>query len=152
MRRILALPFPTPLRKRLMLLHLTGRRSGHSYRQPVSYVRDGDSLLTPGGGNWKLNLEPGRPERIRLDGRDVTARPDLIEDVHEIDDALMTMTAANPRTASFIPIARQDDGHFDRDGLINAVTHGFRFVRWHLDTPTESPTRHVVSRNRSSRQ
>ncbi len=65
--------------------------------------------------------------------------------VDEIDDALMTMTVANPRTASFIPIARQCDGHFDRDGLINAVTHGFRIVRWHLDTPTESPTRHVVS-------
>ena len=57
MRRVLALPFSTPLSKRLMLLYLTGRRSGRSYRQPVSYVRDGDSLLTPGGGNWKLNLE-----------------------------------------------------------------------------------------------
>src|ERR1700729_4224945 len=78
MRRILALPFSTPLSKRLMLLFLTGRRSGRTYRQPVSYVKDGESLLTPGGGNWKLNLKPGRPERIRLKGRDVSARPELI--------------------------------------------------------------------------
>jgi hypothetical protein len=133
MRQILALPLPTPLSKRLMLLYLTGRRSGRSYRQPVSYVKDGDSLLTPGGGNWKLNLEPGRPERIRLRGRDVTARPHLIDDVDEIDNALMTMTTVNPRMASFIPIARRDDGHFDRNGLTNAVAHGFRVVRWHLD-------------------
>src|ERR1700727_2605300 len=111
MRRILALPFPTPLSRRLMLLYLTGRRTGRSYRQPVSYVRDGDSLLTPGGGNWKLNLEPGRPERIRLGGRDVAARPDLIDDVDEINNALMAMVAANPRIASFIPIPRRDDGH-----------------------------------------
>jgi hypothetical protein len=137
MRRILALPFPTPLGKRLMLLYLTGRSSGKSCRQPVSYVKDGDSLLTPGGGNWKLNLEPGRRERIRLDGRNVTASPDLIDDIDEIDNALMTMTAANPRTVRFIPIARRDDGHFDRDGLINAVAHGFRIVRWHLGTSTE---------------
>ncbi len=137
MRRILALPFSTPLSKRLMLLYLTGRRSGRSYRQPVSYVKDGDLLLTPGGGNWKLNLEPGRPERIRLGGRDVLARPDLIDDVEEIDKALMTMTAINPRAASFIPIARREDGHFDRDGLINAVAHGFRIVGWHLDLSTE---------------
>jgi F420H(2)-dependent quinone reductase len=137
MRRILALPFSTPLSKRLMLLHLTGRRSGRSYRQPVSYVRDGDSLLTPGGGNWKLNLDPGRPEWIRLNGRDVTARPDLIDDVDEIDKALMTLTAINPRIARFIPISRQDGGPFDRDGLINAVAHGFRIVRWHLDPSTE---------------
>src|SRR5271156_2738811 len=91
MRRVLALPFSTPLSKRLMLLYLTGRRSARSYRQPGSYVRDGDSLLPPGGGNWKLNLEPGRPERIRLGGRDVTACPDLIDNVDEIDNALMTM-------------------------------------------------------------
>ena len=133
MRRILALPFSTPLSKRLMLLYLTGRRSGRSYRQPVSYVQDGDTLLTPGGGNWKLNLEPGRPERIRLRGRDVTARPDLIDEVDEIDSALMTMTTANPRAANFIPIPRRNDGHFDRDGLTNAVAHGFRIIRWHLD-------------------
>ena len=132
MRRVLALPFPTPLSKRLMLVYLTGRRSGRSYRQPVSYVKDGESLLTPGGGNWKLNLESGRPERIRLKGRDVSARPELIANVDEIDSALMRMTAINPRAASFIPITRKDDGHFDRDGLSNAVSHGFRIVRWHL--------------------
>ncbi len=133
MRRILALPFSTPLSKRLTLLYLTGRRSGRRYRQPVSYFRDGNSLLTPVGGNWKLNLESGRPERIRLSGRDVTARPDLIDDADEVDDALMTMTAVNARAAGFIPIARRDDGQFDRDGLINAVAHGFRIVRWNLD-------------------
>ncbi|MDQ1361540.1 MAG: hypothetical protein QOJ44_1917 [Acidimicrobiaceae bacterium] len=134
-RRILALPFSTPLSKRLMLLHLTGRRSGKHYRQPVSYIKQDDSLLTPGGGNWKLNLQPGRAERIHLDGRDVTARPELIDDVDAIDNALMFMTAANPRTASFIPIARRDDGHFDHGGLVNAVAHGFRIIRWHLDQP-----------------
>ena len=35
----------------------------------------------------------------------------------------MTMTSVNPRAASFIPIDRRDDGHFDRGQLINAVTH-----------------------------
>jgi len=135
MRRILALPFSTPLSKRLMLLYLTGRRTGRSYRQPVSYVRPEDSLLTPAGGRWKLNLQAGRPERIRLDGHDVTARPDLIGDIDEIDRLLMVMTASNPRTASFTPIPRRDDGHFDRSGLANAVAHGFGIIRWHLDHP-----------------
>jgi hypothetical protein len=141
MRQILSLPFRTPLSKRLMLVYLTGRRSGRSYRQPVSYVRDEGSLLTPGGGNWKLNLEPGRPERARLDGRVVTVRPDLIDDVDQVDQALVTMTSVNPRMTSFIPIARRDDGHFDRDGLINAVSHGFRVVRWHLDPSAKQTQR-----------
>jgi hypothetical protein len=135
MRRILGLPFRTPLSKNLMLLYLTGRRTGKSYRQPVSYVRHDGTLLTPGGGKWKLNLEPGRPEKIRLGGRDVLARPDLVADLDEIDSLLQIMTAANPRTAGFIPISRRDDGHFDHAGLANAVGHGFRIVRWRLDQP-----------------
>ena len=40
----------TPLGKRLMLVYLTGRKSGRHYRQPISYVREGETLLTPGGG------------------------------------------------------------------------------------------------------
>ena len=136
MRRILGLPFRTPLSRNLMLLYLTGRRTGTSYRQPVSYVRHDDTLLTPGGGKWKLNLEPGRPERIRLAGHDIVARPDLVADVDEVDRLLMIMAAANPRTANFIPIPRREDGHFDRDALARAVSYGFRIVRWHLAEPS----------------
>ena len=58
-RAILDLPFTTPLSSRLMLVEYTGRRTGRHYRQPVSYVRDGDTLLTPGGGAWKANLGEG---------------------------------------------------------------------------------------------
>jgi hypothetical protein len=74
MRRVLALPFATPLGNRLILVYLTGRKTGRSYRQPVSYVRYRGALLTPGGGNWKLNLVEGQPVRIRLRGRDVFRR------------------------------------------------------------------------------
>src|SRR5262249_52497079 len=61
MRLVLALPISTPLGKRLMLAYLTGRKTGHHYRQPISYVRHGETLLTPGGGRWKLNLVEGQP-------------------------------------------------------------------------------------------
>jgi hypothetical protein len=135
MRRILGLPFRTPLSKNLMLVYLTGRRTGKSYRQPVSYVRHDGTLLTPGGGKWKLNLQPGRAEKIRLGGRDVLARPDLVADVDDVDRLLMIMSAANPRTAGFIPVPRHEDGHFDRAALASAVSHGFRIVRWHLVEP-----------------
>ena len=70
MRRILALPFSTPLSKRLMLLYLTGRHTGRSYRQPVSYVEVGDLLLTPGGGNWISTWRPVAPNES--DSKDAT--------------------------------------------------------------------------------
>ena len=47
MRAVLGLPFPTPLGRRLMLLFPTGRKTAKKYRRPVSYVRDGDTLLFP---------------------------------------------------------------------------------------------------------
>jgi hypothetical protein len=131
MRWILGLPFRTPLSKNLMLLYLTGRRTGKRYRQPVSYVRHDGTLLTPGGGNWKLNLDPNRQEKIRLGGRDILARPDLVADVGEVDRLLMVMTEANPRAANFIPIPRRGDGHFNEAALASAVSYGFRIVRWH---------------------
>ena len=139
MRAVLGLPFATPLSRRLMLVHLTGRKSGKSYRQPVSYVRDGAVLLTPGGGNWKLNLAEGRPERIRLRGKDVLARPEIVSDAEEVERLLGVMTAANPMVGRFVAIPKGPDGRFDRARLDSAVRYGFRIIRWHLDE-TDKPT------------
>jgi deazaflavin-dependent oxidoreductase (nitroreductase family) len=131
MRAILGLPFGTPLGRNLMLAYIVGRKSGKTYRQPVSYVRDGETLLTPGGGRWKLNLSAGLPVRLRVRGRDLTATADLVSDVDEVDRLLTIMIAGNPRARAFIGIARDADGRFDRAQLANAVNHGFRIVRWH---------------------
>jgi len=133
MRAVLALPLATPLSGRLMLVFLTGRRTGKSYRQPVSYVRDGDVLLTPGGGNWKLKLREGRPERIRLGGHDVLARPEIIGDAAEIERLLGIITAANPMAGRFVAIQRQADRTLDRASLDAAIRHGFRIIGWQPD-------------------
>ncbi|HEX4108867.1 MAG TPA: nitroreductase/quinone reductase family protein [Solirubrobacteraceae bacterium] len=124
MRRVLALPVSTPLGERLMLAHIVGRRSGRHYRQPLSYVREGTTLLTPGGGNWKLNLREDEPVRLRLQGSDVQARPEIVSDAQEIERLLASMARANPGVARFAPAG---------DGLPTAVRQGFRVIRWHLD-------------------
>lgn len=132
MRAALSLPFPTPLSRNLMLISYTGRKSGKAYRQPVSYARDGDVLLTPGGGRWTLNLAGERPTRIRLRGRDASARPELVTDPAELERLLSVITEKNPPAARFIPIPRRPDGHLDPDALSAALRHGFCIVRWHL--------------------
>ena len=140
MRSVLALPFATPLGDRLMLLYLTGRKTGRAYRQPVSYFRHGDVLLTPGGGNWKLNLVPGRAERIRLRGRDVAARPEIISDVDEIERLLAIIIAANPTAGRFVGAGTGPDGRFDRGRLETAVRYGFRVIRWHVEDAGQTRT------------
>jgi hypothetical protein len=133
MRIVLGLPVATPLGKRLMLAFIVGRKTGKTYHQPVSYVRDGQTLVTPGGGKWKLNLQNGQPVRLRVRGQDISARPELVGDIDEVDRLLSVILKANPSAGSFVRMPRNPDGTFDRAGLQTALDYGFRIVRWHLD-------------------
>src|SRR5262249_6334262 len=129
MRAVLGLPFATPPGGRLMLVFLTGRNTGKSYRQPVSYVRDGAVLLTPGGGNWKLNLADGRPERIRLRGTDVLARPEIVSDAGQVERLLAVITAANPMAGRFAALPKGTDGRLARARLGARLNYRFRITR-----------------------
>lgn len=131
MRRVLSLPFETPISRRLMLLSYAGRKSGRRYRQPVSYVEDGGVLLTPGGGRWKMNLRDDEPITVRLRGRDVAARPELVRDPIEVEVLLRRMMTLNPRLASFIPFIEKG-GEIDPGKLQMAIEHGFCVVRWRI--------------------
>ncbi len=133
MRAVLGLPFSTPLRGRLMLVSPTSSRAGKAYRQPPSYGRQCDTRLTPGGAKWKLNLRAGEPVAIRLRGRDVCARPELVSDLDEIERLLAVMTAANPSVSAFVGVPKGPDRGLDKARLQIAVQYGFRIVRWHLD-------------------
>jgi hypothetical protein len=130
MRGVLSLRRATPLSKRLMLVYTTGRKSGRHYRQPISYIRDGETLLTPGGGRWKLNLVEGEPTHVRLRGLDISLRPELVRDPVEVDRLLGVMGSKNPMVSRFVPIPKQEDGHYDPDRLSLAIQHGFCIVRW----------------------
>jgi deazaflavin-dependent oxidoreductase (nitroreductase family) len=135
MRAVLSLPVATPLSANLMLISYTGRKTGKAYRQPVSYARDGETLLTPGGGRWTLNLAGGRPVRIRLRGREVPASAELVTDAAEVERLLAVIARENPRAARFIPIPHLPDGRLDPDVLRGALSNGFCIVRWHLTAP-----------------
>jgi deazaflavin-dependent oxidoreductase (nitroreductase family) len=113
-----------------MLVEVKGRRSGRVYKQPVSYVRDGDALLTPGGGNWKLNLREDQANRVHFKGKWVEARPELVRDPETVTQLLSRMHASSPRTARFIPVLNPD-GSVDQAALEQALAHGFLLVRWH---------------------
>jgi hypothetical protein len=132
MRGVLGLPFKTPLSRQLMLVFYTGRKSGRAYRQPVSYVRDGETLLTPGGGRWKLNLREGEPTKLWLGGHSTAARPELVRDIDEVETLVTHMVSVNRRLTSFVPFVERD-GTIDRAKLATALEYGFCVVRWHLD-------------------
>jgi hypothetical protein len=133
MRRVLGLPVATPLGGRLMLAYIVGRKTGRLYRQPLSYVRDGEVLLTPGGGKWKYNLHESTPVRLRIRGRDQQATPELVREQDEVLRLLEVMAAGNPAASKFIALPKGPDGKPDPQALANAIKHGFSIVRWHLE-------------------
>jgi deazaflavin-dependent oxidoreductase (nitroreductase family) len=124
--------------RRLILLSYTGRKTGKPYTIPVSYVEQGDALLIPGGGAWKINLENGLAVRIRFRGKELSAVPEIIRDPDEVEELVSFMMAANPTVSRFIGVPKQPDGHPDREKLEQAVHGGFALVRLHFNT--EQPT------------
>ncbi|MGW2221531.1 nitroreductase/quinone reductase family protein [Nonomuraea sp. NPDC001684] len=67
---LLRTPLHDLLSRRVMLLTVTGRRSGAAIRLPVQYERQGDTLTVTSRPSrlWWRNLEGGAPVRITLDG------------------------------------------------------------------------------------
>src|SRR6478672_3397393 len=67
--------------KNLMLLTVTGRKTGRTYTLPVGLHEQPDgTLVLSAGGSWRHNLQDGRDVRVTLDGRERTAHTTLEED------------------------------------------------------------------------
>lgn len=83
MKALLRSPLAPVFGGRLMVLGLTGRRSGRAIEVPVGQ-HDVDGVVTVvGGGRWKLNLRGGAPVQVWLNGRRRTGRGELVEDPEE---------------------------------------------------------------------
>jgi deazaflavin-dependent oxidoreductase (nitroreductase family) len=80
-RAVLRSPLHGLLSKRLMVLTVTGRRSGRTYSLPVGRYDAGDgALLLSAGGVWRHNLRGGADVRVTLDGRERRGHAVLVED------------------------------------------------------------------------
>ncbi len=67
--------------KNLMLLTVTGRKSGRSYTMPVTRHEQPDgSLVVSGAGGWRHNLRAGSDVLVTLDGRERVAQVRVEED------------------------------------------------------------------------
>jgi deazaflavin-dependent oxidoreductase (nitroreductase family) len=115
-----------------MLLSFTGRKTGRSYVTPVSYVREGSSLLVPGGGAWWKNLGNGRPARVRLRGVWTTVTPELVSEPVALAEIMRRMLAANSAIAMFTGIKPGPHGRPDADALERERQRGFIVVRLQL--------------------
>ena len=98
----------------------------------MSYVEQGDTLLMPGGGAWKRNLENGRSVRVMLRRLERAGRVEVVKEANAVEQLVTDMMAANPALAGFIAVPRSSDGRPDRSRP-EALRAGFSVIRLHLE-------------------
>lgn len=78
---LLRSPLHRLLSRSLMLITVTGRRSGRQYTTPVSYVRDENYIwfISRRQRIWWRNLSDGAPVTLWLRGKEVTGKAYVIE-------------------------------------------------------------------------
>jgi deazaflavin-dependent oxidoreductase (nitroreductase family) len=84
---------------RVMLLTVTGRRSGRTYSFPVRYAVDGRTITVVAEADrttWWLNLLRQAPVVVRIDGRERHAIAHLVWDADEADRALAAYARTFP--------------------------------------------------------
>jgi hypothetical protein len=124
LRVALRSPAHWPVSGRLLLLSVTGRRTGTTYTFPVRYHRDGDLLKVITANNWWRNLRDGpTPVTVWLRGRRraATAR------AHHGDDTvaaeLPDFLARNPALAKMYGIPRAPEGGYPAEHVRAAAAH-----------------------------
>jgi hypothetical protein len=104
----------------------------------MSYVRDGSSLLVPGGGTWWKNLGDGRPGQVCVRGSWTPVDPELVTDPVAMEDLMRRMLAANPTMGLFTGIRLGPDGRPDAAALDRERRRGFIIVRLRLASGVEN--------------
>jgi deazaflavin-dependent oxidoreductase (nitroreductase family) len=92
MKAVLRSPLHRLLDKNMMLLTVTGRRTGRTYTLPVwrHEFPDGKLVLSA-GGVWRHNLRGGADVRITVDGRERAAHAVLEEDATQAAEVFRTL-------------------------------------------------------------
>src|SRR4030042_5393218 len=106
-----------------MVVGYTGRKSGKTYHLPVDYLRVGETLLTISykSRTWWRNLRGGAPVTILLQGQDINAHSEVIEDEQGVAEGLKAFIVRNRSAARMFGVRLGADGQVDPESLMQAA-------------------------------
>jgi deazaflavin-dependent oxidoreductase (nitroreductase family) len=112
MSLLLHSPLHSLLSKNVLLITVTGRRSGRAYTTPVGYVQSGDELLIVSSPDrtWWKNLRGGATVKVRWQGRDLTGHGLAVEDQTEVAADLIVLLKAAPQYQKYLAVSLTPDG------------------------------------------
>jgi hypothetical protein len=90
MRGVLRSPLHRVVSGRVLILSLTGRRSGRTISTPLSYLREGDTVTLFTSAAWRRNLNGGALVRLWIAGREYSGWAVTCEDDKEAVAAGLT--------------------------------------------------------------
>ena len=116
-RRVLRLPVARRLRDQVMVVDVTGRKTGRRYSIPLSAHQIDGTIYAMSSAPWKHNFRDGVPAQVLHNRESIAMRGELIEDSAIVGDlAHRCAQAYGPRRA------RRMMGLKFRDGQIPAAT------------------------------
>lgn len=86
LKSLLGTPLAGPLRKQLMVLNFTGRKSGKQFSIPVSAHVIDNELYALAGAAWKYNFTGGAPALVVYGGKKTQMQGELIADQATVHD------------------------------------------------------------------
>jgi hypothetical protein len=103
---ILRSPFHKMLSGSIVLLTITGRKSGRSIEVPVNYIRDGKTLWVVSDRQrvWWRNLMGGAPLSVMLARKTKHARGEVILHDREVMHALVEYFKLAPHMAKYLKV------------------------------------------------
>jgi len=116
--------------RRLIVVHVTGRKSGRRYVIPVAYTREGDDLLTGSPFGWGRNLRTGESVPVRLRGRLRQAEVTVYSEEADVVRLYDRMCRDNKVFASFNQVGFAADGDPKAEDLHAAWAAGARVFRF----------------------
>jgi deazaflavin-dependent oxidoreductase (nitroreductase family) len=115
--------------KQLLIINVTGRKTGRKYSVPVAYTRHEGALLVGTPFAWARNMRTGEPVEVILQGRRRQADVQVISDEDGVVAAYDVICRDNRRFAKFNNIGLGPDGAPKSDDLHAAFTAGARAYR-----------------------
>lgn len=105
-RFLLRSPFHALLSRSMLLITLTGRRSGRQICVPVEYYQIGDELwiISRRERNWWRNLNGGAKVGLRWRGRQQQGEAELVSDESTVASKLNYLFLCFPRRAGALGV------------------------------------------------
>jgi deazaflavin-dependent oxidoreductase (nitroreductase family) len=106
MTLLLKSPLHGMISKGVMLVTVTGRKSGKPISTPTNYLRDGNTLwvISWRDRNWWRNLRGGANVRVLLAGKGVEGRGQVLEEEKAVAQSLFDYYQKSPQFAKYVQI------------------------------------------------